>query len=358
MNVEYNFDIDNASDTKLQYLDNVYKLAEQNTELTTSSGRVIPPRRTYDKTYNIQERLVTREYGSLIIKSVYNERHFYSEKSGFTEEMFILLKDKSCLYLSLDYTKNAYLESIFFQYSGSKANLDVFVKKLKNYKFNNSDMDEHQTVNYYFFDKQGLKNRVFDIESTNKFFPECYPWIDNPHEYMERFKESNSKILILLGPPGTGKTTFIKEMLLYNNWSSICAYDMDVMSDDTFYINFLSTGEEVMVLEDADLLLEGRLTQGNATMSKLLNVSDGLVSGMGKKFIFTANIQNKSGIDEALVRPGRCFDIMEFRDLQGTEVEALAKATGIEYNQDRDVSISEFFNKKMKDKQKSKVGFR
>jgi ATP-dependent 26S proteasome regulatory subunit len=43
----------------------------------------------------------------------------------------------------------------------------------------------------------------------------------------------------------------------------------------------------------------------------------------GRKIIFTTNLPNVGDIDEALVRPGRCFATVRTRALERGEAEAL-----------------------------------
>jgi ATP-dependent 26S proteasome regulatory subunit len=47
-------------------------------------------------------------------------------------------------------------------------------------------------------------------------------------------------------------------------------------------------------------------------MHRFLNVGDGLVTTKGKKLIFSTNLPSIRDVDSALVRPGRCFDILNF----------------------------------------------
>jgi hypothetical protein len=48
-----------------------------------------------------------------------------------------------------------------------------------------------------------------------------------------------------------------------------------------------------------------------------------LVSAQGRKIIFTTNLPNVGDIDEALVRPGRCFGTVRTRALERREAELL-----------------------------------
>jgi ATP-dependent 26S proteasome regulatory subunit len=66
-------------------------------------------------------------------------------------------------------------------------------------------------------------------------------------------------------------------------------------------------------------------------MHRFLNVGDGLVTTKGKKMIFSTNLPSIRDIDSALVRPGRCFDIVTFAPLEVSEAQALADA--LEVNQ-------------------------
>jgi ATP-dependent 26S proteasome regulatory subunit len=59
-------------------------------------------------------------------------------------------------------------------------------------------------------------------------------------------------------------------------------------------------------------------------MHRFLNVGDGLVTTKGKKMIFSTNLPSIRDIDSALVRPGRCFDIVTFDALTLPQAQTLA----------------------------------
>ena len=200
----------------------------------------------------------------------------------------------------------------------------------------------------------GSGGRMYDkpilITEPRPCYDEFYPWIKQGIEsYYEAFVTSTAPILILLGEPGTGKTSFIRNMIYQKALNTIVTYDEQLLASDGFFVNYLTNDEaDLLVIEDADLLLMDRESAGNKTMSKLLNVSDGLVKIMDKKIIFTTNQTQVADIDQALLRPGRCFDSVLFRALDQTEANAAAFIGGIEAPTGKSAyTLAEIFNQEL-----------
>jgi ATP-dependent 26S proteasome regulatory subunit len=78
------------------------------------------------------------------------------------------------------------------------------------------------------------------------------------------------------------------------------------------------------VIEDADHLLKPRV-DGNEHLHRFLTIADGVVRSQGRKIIFSTNLPNVGDLDEALVRPGRCFARLYVRTLTAAEAQVLAK---------------------------------
>jgi hypothetical protein len=212
--------------------------------------------------------------------------------------------------------------------------------------------------------RYALSNTTFDSMVTKlipkKVYKEMYPKIKEPlDDYYSRFIKSSSNILLLIGEPGTGKTTFINNLLVSQNLSSIVAYDERVINSDSLYISFLEGDRSVLVLEDSDAFLSAR-KDGNSTLHKFLSVSDGLISLPNKKIIFSTNLDSINDVDPALIRKGRCFDIIKFGPLNYEEACALANKANlpIPKNKGAEYTLAELFNTGENESPKTnKVGF-
>ena len=187
---------------------------------------------------------------------------------------------------------------------------------------------------------------------------EMYPFLNGEvlTDYYERYMESSANILLLIGPPGTGKTSFIRGLLAHTNSSAIVSYDSAILEKDGFFARFIESDDNVMVLEDSDAFLKSR-SDGNTMMHRFLNVGDGLVTTKGKKMIFSTNLPSIRDVDSALTRPGRCFDILTFNPLSQPQAEKLAKKLGASIGDQKEWSVAEIFNKQTHRPKERRVGF-
>lgn len=162
--------------------------------------------------------------------------------------------------------------------------------------------------------------------------PSFYPWLGvSFEEYFESYLNSDEPVLVLIGEAGTGKSTFIRTLFHYihekYNESGRLAYDPDVVGSLDLINGFFRQSGMVLAYEDMDAWL-GKREDGNPFMATLLNQTQGVVRRKKKKLVFSTNLANVNKIDEALLRVGRCFDILDFTKLDPEQAGAVAKDMG------------------------------
>ncbi len=156
----------------------------------------------------------------------------------------------------------------------------------------------------------------------------AYPEIrEGVTAFVQRFLDADESVLVLQGPPGTGKSRLIRailgEMSRRKDQHARALYtgDKRAMENDEIFVRFITGWEDAFVIEDADHLLKPRC-DGNEHVHRFLTIADGVVRSQGRKIIFSTNLPNVGDLDDALVRPGRCFARVYVREL--VEAEAAA----------------------------------
>ncbi|CAI9769599.1 unnamed protein product [Fraxinus pennsylvanica] len=161
-----------------------------------------------------------------------------------------------------------------------------------------------------------LKNKVkSDLETFMK-----------SKQYYQKLGRAWKRSYLLYGPSGTGKSSFVAAMA---NFLSYDVYNVNLsqVSDDS-HLNMLllqTTSKSLIVVEDLDRYVAEKSTA--VTSSGLMNFMDGLLGSSfcdGRIMVFTMN--NKEGIDSALLRPGRIdfhiyfpmCDFNSFKSLAGS----------------------------------------
>lgn len=163
---------------------------------------------------------------------------------------------------------------------------------------------------------------------------------------LKRFEDIDKGIVMFHGPPGTGKTHYVRRLLQQLN-----ALDKRVIlipknilgmiespAFNQFMLQELVGDKVVFVIEDAESIITKRNDSGSQRselISTLLNITDGILNDIfNAQVILTFNTKI-SDIDEALLRKGRLLAKYEFDKLSRPQAEKLAEHLGFSLKENK-----------------------
>jgi hypothetical protein len=173
----------------------------------------------------------------------------------------------------------------------------------------------------------------------------------------ERLSEKASGLYMFHGPPGTGKTTYIKYLAgqIDRDFIYIPTSMLEFFTSDPNSLSvLLQKPNSVLILEDAEKAIIKREDNGMASsVSSLLNLSDGIMSDILKTAVVLTYNCSRQEVDEALKRKGRLRVDYEFDLLKIEDAKNLAKSLNysdklIESEIKEKMSIADIYN--LKDK--------
>lgn len=245
--------------------------------------------------------------------------------------------------------------NIFVECSAKSQQLALDVHKIySNYVDEGSDVEIY--MNSFFMNDGRLDSsrnliKHKDIRGISSSY---YPYLDTDVMFQQFFTGSEN-IMLLAGAPGLGKSkmTTLAMKYAYQNPSYIpydkqedddtedqyvtCAYvkSIDVLTNDKFWRELEKMKADFCFIDDLDYMLTKRDAEvrsqddhnKNVFLNQFLSYTDGIEKNK-TKFIITTN-QGFDSIDSALLRKGRLFDILEFRNLKNDEALNIWKESGL-----------------------------
>jgi hypothetical protein len=208
-----------------------------------------------------------------------------------------------------------------------------------------------------------LEDRILSLH-----YGEDFPKWSRDYESIITSKKSG--LSILDGPPGTGKSSFIRHLMgklkSSHRFFFVPPSVIDVVSNSSF-VSFWSRQQMshkgrqfVLVLEDSEAALMKRAADNHSLVSSLLSVTDGLLGDFMKiQVICTINCKYQD-IDPALRRAGRLVAHRHFPRLSYSKACSLAEKIGrpIPSREEffkEDFSLAEIYNADAAPQQESKI---
>jgi hypothetical protein len=191
-------------------------------------------------------------------------------------------------------------------------------------------LDPMFSIDWHFLTgKAELQSAAIEELADDVLHDEAYPEIaGGVNAFIRAYLDAPETVLVLQGPPGTGKTRLIRAILgeisRRNGGQAQALYtgDKKALENDEIFVKFITGWDDAFVVEDADHLLKPR-AEGNENLHRFLAIADGVVRAQGRKIIFSTNLPNVGDLDDALIRPGRCFARLHARELAVPEAERL-----------------------------------
>ncbi len=140
------------------------------------------------------------------------------------------------------------------------------------------------------------------------------------------------KLLLMCGEPGTGKTTYIRNLINNQidpetNIVLLNPTNIKSFSDPNFLtFAFTSLSNSILLIEEAEKVIVSReetknTDKDNSSISDLLNITDGILGdALNIKVIATFNTSSVN-VDRALKRDGRLFHMQDFDLLSYQEIQ-------------------------------------
>ena len=244
-----------------------------------------------------------------------------------------------------------------------KSDIEPLIKILEDFVTNK----KLKEIGLIIKDEFGLTLKNFELTAGENFdIKDNYndDFIEIDKKIIKMLSTKGKKGLILLhGLPGTGKTTYIKNLADKIDKQIIFVPPMmtAAISDPAFIPFLMKYPDSILIIEDAETVIKDRSITGNGnSVSNILNLTDGILGECLKIQIVATFNTDKTHIDKALLRKGRLISEYKFENLNVKKSNKLLKKIGIKTKVDKPLSLADiyYYNEKPNhNKENNNIGF-
>lgn len=297
-------------------------------------------------------------YEQEIIDVYFNKRYFLRNKNAEYEDVFYFLFED----LIVNFDMHQSIIRFLFRKT-STLTVEKIVTEFKQFKKRNKFKPE---ISLLVHTRDGIDITTLKIPKPHLEISDNYNDDFMPiHEIiLKRLKKKNDKGLVLLhGKPGTGKTSYIRYLItrLKKNVIFLPPSMATALTNPELIPTLIENPNSIFVIEDAENIVLDRESNGNSSVSALLNISDGLLSDCLNIQIICSFNTDVSKIDNALLRKGRLIAKYDFQDLAIEKANKLSGKLGFETEFKSAMPLSMIYNQEDKNFHKprklSAIGF-
>lgn len=169
---------------------------------------------------------------------------------------------------------------------------------------------------------------------------------------IESLNNNHSGLYMLHGPPGTGKSTYIKYLASVLK-KDVIFFPTSMVGDLTnpSIVNLLTKKQNcILILEDAEKAITKReFNSDSSLVSTLLNMTDGILGDVLKLNVIVTYNCDRQDIDEALLRKGRLKAEHSFNKLSIENVKKIVKKLKLNIDVNEEMTLADIFNYKKDD---------